>query len=77
MAKNAIEEAIDSGDRKKALKLELKRQMRAISASGGRMFPNVMSIYRIIQETKPGMNEGGLVRGGGVATKGRGRGKIV
>lgn len=116
MAKNPIEQAIEDDDRKKALKLELKRQARAISAAGGKAFINPISIMSVFARTSGGkkdkepdkpddptpdppltptkptssnwedivghyfpkktMKDGGLVRGGGVAQRGKGRGKM-
>lgn len=123
MAKKTLQELIDAGDVMGALKLEGQRQARAISAAGGKMFPNLSSIASIWSQarknapakptedkpaeeekassTSPAIvprasnnwsdivgshfsdrgakyyNEGGLVRGGGKAVKGRGRGKMV
>lgn len=112
MAKNPIEQAIEDGDRKKALKLELKRQALAMRRTGGA--PNIMSFMSVFSKarknapdreddsdptpdppptpTKPTSNnwedivghyfpkktmkDGGLVRGGGVAQRGKGRGKM-
>lgn len=114
--KDLIEQAIEDDDRKKALKLEAKRQAAAKAAAGGHAFPNVMSYMSIFARTsgkkkdkepdkpddptpdppltptkptsnnwedivghyfpKKTMKDGGLVRGGGVAQRGKGRGKM-